>query len=156
MFTLRGTELALSSVSKAKKKGNESHENQFIIVGNPASSNPDNSLDSHFSSSGGVSTRRAIYCFCPLRNIDETSPKPNRRDLGRHGRAHVYSTSDGEVLLSPFVNDHDLSRFASSIAKKVCLTNLLKKMCCINGDKPKCSGLSLWPPIHSVEPSGFC
>src|SRR5262245_13232964 len=49
-----------------------------------------------------------------------------------------------------------LSRFASSIAKNVYLTNLLKTMCCINGDKPNCLGLSLWRPIHSIEPSGFC
>jgi len=40
-------------LAKAEKKG-MSHENQFIIVGNPASVKPDNSLDSHFSSRFGV------------------------------------------------------------------------------------------------------
>src|SRR5262249_35574599 len=39
--------------AKAEKKG-MSHENQFIIVGNPASVKPNNSLDSHFSSRFGV------------------------------------------------------------------------------------------------------
>jgi len=42
-------------LAKAEKKG-MSHENQFIIVGNPASVKPDNSLDSHFSSRFGVSS----------------------------------------------------------------------------------------------------
>ena len=53
--TLCGTGHAPGSTCEGRKKG-MSHENQFIIVGNPASVKPDNSLDSHFSSRFGVSS----------------------------------------------------------------------------------------------------
>src|SRR5215472_7253365 len=52
-MTLFGTGHALGLTCEGRKKG-MSHENQFIIVGNPASANPDNSLDSHFSLRFGV------------------------------------------------------------------------------------------------------
>jgi hypothetical protein len=38
MFILRGTGLAVTSICKGREKG-EPHENQFVIVGNPASFN---------------------------------------------------------------------------------------------------------------------
>src|SRR5215469_3653893 len=92
MFTLRGTELALGSVSKAKEKGNESHENQFITVGNPASSNPDNSLDSHFSSRFGISSfleRHRMVSSSTPRCMARTDSESLTRPL-----CHIYAYRD--------------------------------------------------------------
>jgi hypothetical protein len=60
MFILRGTGLAVTSICKGREKG-EPHENQFVIVGNPASFNPDNALDSHFCSRFGISSALERY-----------------------------------------------------------------------------------------------